>query len=77
MKRFTLTLLALAATFSLPARAQDVPEEGDVDKAEMLREAQNTLRVLNRISDSLPREPLEPKQLLERVLPKGDPQWRE
>ncbi len=46
---------------------QDPATAADGDAADLLKQAQATLRILNRVSESLPREPLEPSDLVERV----------
>ncbi len=67
MKRLLIATAVLASTASpraVPQEAAPPPDEA----AAILQEAQSGLRLLNRLSDALPREPLEPADLVDHVL---------
>ena len=66
------TVLGIAGILWLPVPdLQDGADPAPPSQAEeFLREAQTTLRPLNRLSALLPREPLEPEDLVDRVLGK-------
>lgn len=65
-------ILALAILGLAPSHAALQTDEARAEATELLREAQNTLRTLNRISDALEREPLEPAELVAQVHRRGD-----